>query len=153
STKAWKGNSCRFTFNTQWDFWGRSGDWFEAMTRGIGTFDQVLKEHYPIVAGGHVVSYYFRRGWDSTQTRSWRYVLGDGSTILTIDRTWKNLPNEVETAIVEEQITFVIGFESSHPCLKSSSYLSMRKCEGFMDSLHKTPEQFQEADLSRTAAS
>ncbi|MBY8221112.1 hypothetical protein KW536_22775, partial [Vibrio fluvialis] len=37
--------------------------------------------------------------------------------------------------------------------LKSSSYLSMRKCEGFMDSLHKTPEQFQEADLSRTAAS
>ncbi|MGI2822411.1 hypothetical protein ACRTDI_23030, partial [Vibrio fluvialis] len=101
----------------------------------------------------HVVSYYFRRGWDSTQTRSWRYVLGDGSTILTIDRTWKNLPNEVETAIVEEQITFVIGFESSHPCLKSSSYLSMRKCEGFLDSLHKTPEQFQEADLSRTAAS
>ncbi|ENI4487932.1 hypothetical protein ABXZ88_003815 [Vibrio fluvialis] len=153
STKAWKGNSCRFTFNTQWDFWGRSGDWFEAMTRGIDTFDHVLKEHYPIVAGGHVVSYYFRKGWDSTQTRSWRYVLGDGSTILTIDRTWKNLPNEVETAIVEEQITFVIGFESSHPCLKSSSYLSVRKCEGFMDSLHKTPEQFQEADLSRTAAS
>lgn len=144
---------CVWTARSAWAFLESRQGWFEAMTRGIGTFRQTLGERYSYSTSGHAEGGNSTRiAGKSTNYYAWAYLLGDGSTQLLLEREWDSVWNGPETAVVEEHARMRVSLRVRDECLAPQKAQMTAPCPHMQAALRTPPESLTEDDLARIAS-
>jgi len=132
---------CTRSYTGRWALLDPNTKWFEALTRGVSTFDATLRSRYPsVLHTGNANGGRLDQSWGVTNYWSWRYLLGDGTAILKADREWDRIWNNMETAYGGEDVKMTLSLHMTHPCLREHPQSqTLAACPAMRDALYASP--------------
>ncbi len=142
---------CSHSFTSQWGLMDANKKWFEALTRGVNTFDSTIKARYPsVLIHAHASGGNHEQHWGQSRYWHWRYLLGDGSNTLKADRNWDRTWNMTETAYSAENVKMTLSLNIQNECLREHPLQNqLIACPAMREGLYAGPFSPDSLDRAR----